>query len=1216
MAGWYARAVRGALAAVVAASTIVVTPAAAHAAPGEILVSGHVFEDRDRDGTRDPREPGVAGVVVSDGRTLVRSGRDGRYELTLEDARRRTDLVFVSQPSGYVVGVDADRQPRFHARVAADAEGRARADFALHRDRGSTDRDFRFVGLADVHVQAGTLNNRERFTDQLGQINALVANAARSAGRRHEVPRFAVVSGDLTNNATPQEFADYRAATATSTLPVWPAIGNHEYNFQLGNTYADIVENYRAAIGPEWYSFGYGGKHVVVLDDIRGFGQPEQLAWLTEDLRLAGPRQVVVITHIPLNTALSGDPAVSAQYVALFERYRAALLLAGHTHMNDVDDAVIDGALHAVTNSASYTIDGTPNGFRVVEFNRDRVTIPFREFDVRARTVTLVRPANGGTMPRERTTLQVNTFHTSSEVAGVAVRVDGERRWRPLDAAGDRTWVAAFDARRLAPGRHRIEAVVRQRDGRSRTTAGTFQVVSSTARPAQGAAWNQFHRDAAHSGATDETVEPPLGLAWSHQTGGNILTSSPAVVDGAVYVGVRDENGVARNGVVSLDLRSGGRRWWAPTDALVEGSVAVAGDTVLAGSVRGTLYGFDAGSGRERWTWRVNAPAAPDHPRRAWMYQAPAVDGDTVFQAYSASDGMHVAALDVHTGQQRWVSGSIGSTWLSKGTVVVGDGVVFAMAQGGQVSALDAATGAIRWQRNPGSGWTYASATVAGGLLLRPYSGDLLVAMDVATGVERWRYRSPGASFIFGSSTAASPAVRDGVAYMGFTDGAVTALDLATGRPRWTQPTGHAVLSSPAVGGDIVYAGSNDGRVRGFDRRTGQPLWSYDLGAWVASSPAVTGNALVVGAWDGGVYAFTPSGGPRVPRWSTVEGTVTSGGGPVTGARVLIRAATDRTVAGDTFTDANGHFRVAVPPGDYDVHTLVRAHPPGTRRVAVAGFGSTVDGSLGLTRTTGPIAGTTDLPSDTAAGSTRTDTLLGTTYGYVANDRVSAAIVPTVAANNAAGAAQPGWLADLTLADATGLEVLDWSEHVLTTRAPGAPDWNRGGEWLNLPDISADGDAVTARGTAQANPALRAALRYRALPDAPVIEMTLELTNTGDAPFAGYYQYVIDPDSPDDTAYVPGVAAANPGYLASGWTANYLYDGPRTATGTPAQGLAWPAGQPPVTLSAQGYVAGVWFDASVAAGAKRVITWYHITDYPAGAPDPTANIARWAATVR
>ena len=643
------------------------------------------------------------------------------------------------------------------------------------------------------------------------------------------------------------------------------------------------------------------------------------------------------------------------------------------------------------------------------------------------------------------------------------------------------------------------------------------------------------------------------------------------------------------------------------TDAQIEGSPSVAGDLVYATSVRGTVYALDSRTGAIRWQHRVGNPGD-----RTWAYQAPTVDGGVVYQAYSTQAGAAVVALDAGSGAVRWLRTGLGANWHSFGTAAVGGGLVFSAAQGGRISALDAATGAVKWSRAPAGGWTRSAPVFAGNLLLMTFQGDILVAVDPATGVEKWRYRSTGSSYLFGGGTATAPAVADGVAYAGFADGSVAALDLATGKPKWTQPTGGGVISSPAVSGGTVYVGSNDGAVRGFATDTGQPLWKYELGPWVASSPAISGNALVVGAWDGNLYAFTPSGGPKVPRWSTVTGTVRDAAGAAQpDARVVIRDA-QGAVKTDLRSDAQGRYSAALPTGGYTVQAARRGYQPGSSTATVAADGTTYPVDVTVARITGPVAGTTDLPVDYGPASTRTDTELGVPYSYVANDRIIATVGTKVAANNAAGTAQPGWLGDLTLADNVAQESLDWAELILTTNAPGGADWNRSGEWLPLPDVKVQGDTVVATGKPQMAPQIDAKLTYQALPDAPVVKMTLELTNTGTENFTGNFEYVLDPDTADDTSIVPGVAGTNRGKLTSGWTGNYIYDGARTANGQPAQGIAW-VDSKPVMLLAAGYVFGAWFDASVAAGATKSITWYHITDYPAAGTDVTANVARWAA---
>ena len=63
-------------------------------------LTGVVYSDRNANGTRDPREPGIANVAVSDQDTVVMTMADGSFSLR---KGRGNGLVFVSQPTGYRV---------------------------------------------------------------------------------------------------------------------------------------------------------------------------------------------------------------------------------------------------------------------------------------------------------------------------------------------------------------------------------------------------------------------------------------------------------------------------------------------------------------------------------------------------------------------------------------------------------------------------------------------------------------------------------------------------------------------------------------------------------------------------------------------------------------------------------------------------------------------------------------------------------------------------------------------------------------------------------------------------------------------------------------------------------------------------------------------------------------------------------------------------------
>jgi hypothetical protein len=69
--------------------------------PEQAAVSGVVYIDANGNGRRDEKEKGLGGVQVSDGVQIARTDADGAYSLTLDTARRITDIVYITQPAGF-----------------------------------------------------------------------------------------------------------------------------------------------------------------------------------------------------------------------------------------------------------------------------------------------------------------------------------------------------------------------------------------------------------------------------------------------------------------------------------------------------------------------------------------------------------------------------------------------------------------------------------------------------------------------------------------------------------------------------------------------------------------------------------------------------------------------------------------------------------------------------------------------------------------------------------------------------------------------------------------------------------------------------------------------------------------------------------------------------------------------------------------------------------
>ena len=87
----------------------------------------------------------------------------------------------------------------------------------------------------------------------------------------------------MTSPTTPRqaEFDYYRnRATAQLDVRVWPAVGQPRVLQRRSDATPPRIDNYRSNVGPEWYSFNYGNRHFVVLENNGAAPFDEQFDWL------------------------------------------------------------------------------------------------------------------------------------------------------------------------------------------------------------------------------------------------------------------------------------------------------------------------------------------------------------------------------------------------------------------------------------------------------------------------------------------------------------------------------------------------------------------------------------------------------------------------------------------------------------------------------------------------------------------------------------------------------------------------------------------------------------------------------------------------------------------------------------------------------------------------------------------------------------------------
>jgi hypothetical protein len=336
-------------------------------------ISGAVFSDANRNGTRDAGERGIAGVAVSNQNAVVPTDASGAFRI----AKGTTGVLFVSVPDGY-------RATGSFWRPISDTT--RTVDFPLAPAPATE--SFTFIHASDTHVAPPVLARMQRFRALSDSIN----------------PAFVIVTGDLVRDALRVGEAEatgyydlFAREAALFRNPMYTVPGNHEV-FGIERDKSKVAPThpffgrtmYRHYRGPDYYSFTYGGVHFVGLntvdiDDQWYYGHVDstQLAWLERDLAmLPAAMPVVTFNHIPfvssmepLNGYSDAPPAptlitvngktafrhtvsnAAAVLTALRTRQHV-LALGGHVHVREHIEFEINGVKTRFNQSAA--IVGAP----------------------------------------------------------------------------------------------------------------------------------------------------------------------------------------------------------------------------------------------------------------------------------------------------------------------------------------------------------------------------------------------------------------------------------------------------------------------------------------------------------------------------------------------------------------------------------------------------------------------------------------------------------------------------------------------------------------------------------------------------------------------------------------------------------------------------------------------------------------------------------------
>lgn len=280
-------------------------------------------------------------------------------------------------------------------------------------------------------------------------------------------------------------------------------------------------------------------------------------------------------------------------------------------------------------------------------------------------------------------------------------------------------------------------------------------------------------------------------------------------------------------------------------------------------------------SKRDRWkTYRHDGgrtgynPAATgpvNEPDELWQYEPedpistpPAIVSG---MAYVGDVGGTVHAVDAKSGARRWQFNSPTEEITAAPTVAGGNVYV----GGSSVFAVDANTGDERWRLDAVTGLAQAPV-VAQDIVCVSDTSTGLFGVESDGGDVRWRF-SPEQ---IASGARGAPAVSGETVYYATTTH-VFAVNLSDGSEQWRTKVGSVfpVSAGPILGDETVFVCTGD-YLYALDAEDGSERWQATFDSLVRAPPAVAQGTVYVGTFYGRLHAIDASNGSE--RWSVDTG--------------------------------------------------------------------------------------------------------------------------------------------------------------------------------------------------------------------------------------------------------------------------------------------------------------------------------------------------------
>ncbi|MGN0190236.1 MAG: calcineurin-like phosphoesterase C-terminal domain-containing protein [Candidatus Cryptobacteroides sp.] len=320
----------------------------------------------------------AAGIQVSDGFTITRTGADGSYRIDKRNVYAQ--WVYYTIPADAAVEVNDEGMPCFYKALDVNTQ---EYDFTLKKS--GVENRFRILALGDPQVREAN-NGIYRFNNETApDIREWVAS------KGGDMPTYAVSLGDLVHNEW-NLYPEVKKMLSKENLsvPCFQVIGNHDHEFLSSDPIPDLrsQRKYEAAMGPVNYSFERGNVHFLILDNIVHEGKTESscteeicervMQWVREDLAaVPEDKTVVVFMHAQL------EYGSAPELYELLSGFKEARVICGHLHylnnlVENVNGKIIRNDDVCTTNGVDWCAQvaggGEPMGYASYEFENGTVT--------------------------------------------------------------------------------------------------------------------------------------------------------------------------------------------------------------------------------------------------------------------------------------------------------------------------------------------------------------------------------------------------------------------------------------------------------------------------------------------------------------------------------------------------------------------------------------------------------------------------------------------------------------------------------------------------------------------------------------------------------------------------------------------------------------------------------------------------------------------------